>query len=77
MIHLISKISLKKSKEEVILSLAIDNKLSYYNHVNKICRKGSQKVFALSRILKNLETKLKYFIFIGMIRSQFSYCQLT
>lgn len=71
------QISLQKSKEELILALDIDNKLSSYNHLNKICRKASQKVFALSRILKNLETKQKYIIFIGILRSQFSYCQLT
>ena len=35
-------ISLKNSKEEVILGLAIDNKLSFDNHVKKICRKASQ-----------------------------------
>ena len=37
-------ISLENSKEEVILGLAIDNKLSFDNHVKKICRKASQKM---------------------------------
>ena len=42
--------SLKNSKEEVILGLIIDNKLSFDNHVKKICKKASQKTCALSRI---------------------------
>ena len=36
-------ISLNNSKEEMILGLTIDNKLSFDNHVKKICRKASQK----------------------------------
>ena len=40
-------ISLKNSKEEVILGLSIDNKLSFDNHVKKMCRKASQNACAL------------------------------
>ena len=36
-------ICLNNSKEEVILCLTIDNKLSFDNNVKKICRKASQK----------------------------------
>ena len=43
-------ISLKDNKKEVISGLTIDNKLSFDNHVKKICRKASQKTCALSRI---------------------------
>ena len=42
-------ISFKNSKEEVILGLTIDSKLSFDNHVKKICRKASQKACALSK----------------------------
>ena len=63
--------SLKKSKEEVILGLTVDYKLSFDNHTKKICRKASQKICALSRISNSLEI-----IFKGMIKSQFSYCML-
>ena len=67
-------ISLKNSKEEVILG--IDNKLSFDNHVQKICRNASQKTCALSRISNYLDSKQKEILFKGMIRSQFSYCPL-
>ena len=69
-------ISLNNSKEEVILGLAIDNKLSFDNHIKKICRKASQKSCALSRISNYLDSKQKEILFRGMIRSQLSYCPL-
>ena len=43
-------ISHKNSKEEAVLGLTIDNKLSFDNHVKKVCRKTSQKICAFSRI---------------------------
>ena len=43
-------ISLKDNKKEVISGLTIDNKLSFDNHVKKICRKATQKTCALSTI---------------------------
>ena len=70
------KISLNNSKEEVILGLTINNKLSFDNHVKKTCRKASQKTCALSRISNYLGSKQKEIFFKGMIRSQFSYCPL-
>ena len=69
-------ISLKNSKEEVILGLTIDNKLSFDNHVKRICRKASKKTCALSRISNYLDSKQKEIIFKEMIRSEFSYCPL-
>ena len=46
-------ISLKNSKEEVILGLPIDNKLSFDNYVRKIYRKASQKTY-LDVLLKKI-----------------------
>ena len=60
----------------MILGLTIDNKLSFDNHVKKICRQASQKTCALSRISNYLDSKQKEILFKGVIRSQFSYCPL-
>ena len=49
-------ISLKNSKEEVVLGLTIDNKLLFDNHVKKICRKASQK-HALSKLSNYLDSR--------------------
>ena len=54
-------IFLKNRKEEVILGLAIDNKLSFDNYVNKICRKARQKTCALLRISNYLDSNQKNF----------------
>ena len=69
-------ISFKNSKEEVVLGLAIDNKLSFDNQVNKICIGASQKTSALSRLSNYVDSKRKEILFKGMIRSHFSYCPL-
>ena len=61
-------ISLKNSKEEMILGLTIDNKLSFDNLVKKICRKASQKICALSRISNYLDSKQREILSKGMIR---------
>ena len=69
-------ISIENSKEERILGLTIDNKVSLDNHVEKICKKASQKTCALSRISNYLDSKIKEILFKGMIRLQFRYCSL-
>ena len=69
-------VSLKNSKEEMILGLTIDNKRSSDNHVKKICRKAIQNICALSRISNYLDSKQKEILFKGMIISHVSYCPL-
>ena len=51
----------------MILSLTIDNKLSFDNHVKKICRKASQKTSALSKISNYLDSNQKEILFKGMM----------
>ena len=43
---------LENSKEEVVLGLTTDNKLTFDSHIKNICRKGGQKLDALLRITK-------------------------
>ena len=52
-------ISLKNSKEELILGLTIDNKLSLDNHVKEICRKAIPKTCALLRMSNHLDSETK------------------
>ena len=56
----------------MVLGLAIDNKLSFDNHVKEICRKASQKTCESSRISNYLDSKQKEIIFKEIIRSYFS-----
>ena len=66
----------KSSKEEVILGITIDNKLSFDSHIRKMCKTSGQKLNALSRITTFLNRDQKSIIFNAMIKSQFSYCPI-
>ena len=43
------------SSEEKLLGVQIDNKLSFHNHVSKLCQKASNKLYALARILPYID----------------------
>ena len=64
------------SSEEKQLGVQIDSKLSFDNHVSKLCQKASNKLYALARISpymdqRKLRTPMRVFI-----TSQFQYCPL-
>ena len=66
-------IELKNSKEEEILGVIIDNKLRFKSHVKNLCKKTSQKIWALSHSIHYLNDSEKM-IFNPLMKSQFSYC---
>ena len=68
---------LESSKEEVILGLTIDNKLTFDSHIKSICRKAGQKPSTISRISPYLQTDKKELLFKSMMKSQFNYCPLV
>ena len=49
----------EKSKEEVVLSATIDNKLIFDIHIKNVCRKAGQKLGALLRITNYLNSSQK------------------
>ena len=63
--------------EEKILGVIIDNKLRFKSHVKNLCKKASQKIWALSRLINYLNDSKKKIIFNALIKSQFSYCPLV
>ena len=58
------------------LGLLIDNKLTFSEHVLKLCRKGNQKFHALARISKYLDNNKLKNIMNAFIKSQFKDCSL-
>ena len=54
---------MKNSKEEKILGVIIDNKLRFKSHVKNLCKKASQKIWALSRLINYLNDSEKKMIF--------------
>ena len=65
---------MKNSKENKILGVIIDNKLRFKSHVKNLCKKISQRIWALSRSTNYLNNSQKKMIFNALIKSQFSYC---
>ena len=70
-------IILQNSKEEKILGVIIDNKLTFKSHIEELCKKASQKISALSRISNQLNDSEKKLLFNAVVKSQFNYCPLV
>ena len=60
-----------------LLGITIDNKLNFNEHVTKICKKANQKLHALARIAKYLNTDKLKIIMKSFIESRFNYCPLV
>ena len=54
---------LENSKEEVVLRVTIDDKLTFDSHIKNICRKAGEKLRALLRITNYLNSCEKKLIF--------------
>ena len=75
---------IKIGEEEIIgsksvkpLVIQIDNKLNFNEHVTKICIKENQKLHALKRIAKYLDSEKLRIIMKTFIESSFNYFLLT
>ena len=57
----------KNSKEETILGVIIDNKVTFDSHINRMCKKVGQKLSALSQISAFIRIKGKSYskVFLG------------
>ena len=44
------------SHKEILLGVTIDNKLSFTEHISRMCQKASQKLHALTRISRYMNT---------------------
>ena len=76
-IFVYDNIDKKNSKVEKILGIIIDNKLRFKSHIKNLCKKASQKIWALSCLMNYLSDSKKKIIFNALIKSQFSYCSLV
>ena len=64
-------------KEETLLGIIINNKLSFYGQIKGLCKKTPQKLSALSKITPYLDSSQKITIFKSIIKSQFSYSRAS
>ena len=68
---------MQNSKNEKLLGVTIDNRLSFIEHVIKICDKASQKLNALARLSSFMSLEKRRIIMKTFVHSQFGYCPLT
>ena len=62
------------SNKDKMLEITIGNKLTCTTDINILCKKASQKIGALSRLLNHLNDSQKRLIFNSITKSQFNYC---
>ena len=68
---------IKSSNSEKLLGITIDSDFTFEEHINKLWRKASQKLHALSRISQYLSEYKKRILFKTFIMPQFDYCSLV
>ena len=73
----IDQFQLESTKQQNLLGVIIDNKLTFEQHLNKLCNKVSQKLNALTRISNYIQPDQKRLIMKAFITSQFGYCPLV
>ena len=62
---------IQNRKSEKLLGVTIDNKLSFTEHVQKICDKASQKLNALTRLSSFMSLEKRRLIMKAFVNSQF------
>ena len=67
----------KNSKEEEILGISRDRKLTLHQHIKKMCRKAGEKLSALQRLPPYLDTNKRKTIYTTLVKSQLNYCPLV
>ena len=65
-----------ESKEEKLLGVIIDTKLTFKSHVTALCKKPNQKLHAFSRISSYVDREKLRQIMKAFLLSQFNYCPL-
>ena len=68
---------MKNSKEQKMLEVTIDNKLTFESHIKNLCKKASQKTGASSRLSNHLNDSQKRLVLNSIVKPQFSYCPLA
>ena len=67
---------ISESESEKLLGVTLDSKLDFNVHVNQVCMKASQKLYALARVPNYMDTEKVKLIMRSFIMSHFSYCPL-
>ena len=72
----VSKFKIANSNKEKLLGVTIDNHLKFETHIERLCSKASQKLYALPRMFSYMSLDQRRLIVKSFINSQFGYCSL-
>ena len=67
---------IESEDEQVLLGITIDSTLTFENCINNVCKRASQKLNTLARIVPYMNTQKRRAIMKSFVTSQFSYCPL-
>ena len=73
----ISNAQIENSKCQNLMGINVDSKLTLKDHINRICKKASAKLNALSRISYYMDFLKRWLLVNVFFTSQFNYCSLT
>ena len=68
--------TVKESKMGKLLGITFDNQLTMSDHVKRICKQASNKLYALARISHYLDAHKRKILMKSFIISQFNYCPI-
>ena len=69
--------SIERSSSENFLGVSVDSNFTFEKHINELCKKGNQKLNALTRCAKYTSTEKRRTLFKAFVVSQFNYCPLV
>ena len=69
--------AIHKNSSEKLLGITIDTNLKFDIHVNNLCKKASQKLNALTRIVSLMNVDKRRTVMKAFIISHFHYCSLV
>ena len=64
-------------EEETLLGVVIDKRLNFETHISKLCKKAGNKLFALARISRHMDSNKLIIVMRAIAVSQFQYCPLV
>ena len=67
---------INSSQKEILLGIDLDSELKFEHNVNFMCKKASQKLYALARIAPFMDLRQRRNIMKAFAGSQFGYCPL-
>ena len=66
----------ENKKEQKLLGIKFDSSLSFKGHITSLCKKASQKLHALARIVNYMDFPKRMLLMKAFTTSQFSCCPL-